>query len=219
MNLTLKNVWLFDMDGLLIDTEKLHIRFWKEVLPGDPQMIDELLQHTLGTSGEMAKQVALKYTGDANFMVRHNAQKEALMHAYVESHGLTQKSGAAALLAYLKAHGKQCIVVSSTSYQGVLYSLKKAHLENYFSQYVCGDQVKKTKPDPEIYLKALHDYHINVSEAVVLEDSLNGITAALQAGIDVIGVADLVPITIKDPHLSLYPSLDEVLFSLQKGNH
>lgn len=90
----MKKFWLFDMDGLLVDTERLHVRFWKEVLPGDPKLIDELLHHTLGTNGEMAKDVAERYTGDRNFMVRHNAEKEKRMRAYVDTHGLMPKKGA-----------------------------------------------------------------------------------------------------------------------------
>lgn len=211
----MKKVWLFDMDGLLVDTERLHVRFWKEVLPGDPKLIDELLHHTLGTNGEMAKDVAERYTGDRNFMVRHNAEKEKRMRAYVDAHGLMPKKGAVHLLTYLKNHQDTCIVVSSSSYQDVRYALKKAGLDGFFTCYVCGDQVEKTKPDPAIYLKALADYQIKKEEAVVLEDSINGIKAARAADIDVIGIPDLVAIDhLAGDHVAIYASLEDVFSQL-----
>ncbi|HAN57432.1 MAG TPA: hydrolase, partial [Erysipelotrichaceae bacterium] len=119
------------------------------------------------------------------------------------------------LLTYLKNHEDTCIVVSSSSYQDVRYALKKAGLDELFTCYVCGDQVEKTKPDPEIYLKALADYQIKKEEAVVLEDSINGIKAARAADIDVIGIPDLVAIDhLAGDHVAIYASLEDVFSQL-----
>lgn len=212
MNLNNKNTFIFDMDGLLVDSERLHVRFWKEVLPGDPQMIDELLHHTIGTSGEMAKRVVKKYTGDPDYMDRYSQQKDALMHDYIMKEGLPLKKGAKELCTYLQATGKRMILVSSTSRSGVDFSLRQAGLAEFFKERVCGDEIKRTKPAPDIYLKALKDTHSKTSDCVVLEDSINGITASDAAGIDVIGIPDLVDLSnLRLPHLiAVLPSLSDV---------
>lgn len=221
MNLENKTTYIFDMDGLLVDSERLHIHFWKQVLPGDPMMIDELLHHTIGTSGEMAREIVKKYTGDAHFLDRYSEEKEKMTHDYILAHGLPQKEGARALCQYLKEEKKQRILVSSTNQEGVAFSLAQSGLDTYFNERVCGDQIRRTKPAPDIYLKALHDYQLDARDCVVLEDSINGIKAADGAGIDVIGVPDLVDLSaLSLPHLiGIVPSLKAVLDILKEENH
>lgn len=218
MNLENKTTYIFDMDGLLVDSERLHIHFWKQVLPGDPAMIDELLHHTIGTSGEMAREIVKKYTGDAHFLDRYSEEKEKMTHEYILKNGLPRKDGALELCQYLSALSRHLILVSSTNQEGVDFSLRQAGLTDYFSDRVCGDQIRKTKPAPDIYLKALRDYQLNADACVVFEDSINGIKAADAAGIDVVGIPDLVDISgMSLPHLiGIEHSLKDVLEILKE---
>lgn len=221
MNLKNKAVFIFDMDGLLVDSERLHIYFWKKVLPGKPEMIDELLHHTIGTSGDMAREIVKKYTGDAHYLDRYSEKKEKMTHNYILAHGLPRKKGALELCQYLKNQQYQLILVSSTNQEGVAFSLKQAGLADYFGDRVCGDQIKKTKPAPDIYLKALRDYQLQADDCVVFEDSINGIKAADGAGIDVVGIPDLVDLSgLSLPHLiGIEDSLMDILEILKEENH
>ena len=95
------------------------------------------------------------------------------------------------LLDYLKNNGYKLAVASSTSKRGVERNLKDAGVLEYFDAVICGDMVEKSKPDPEIYLKACEAIGVEPTEALALEDSRNGLLSAHRAGMKVILVPDL----------------------------
>ena len=95
------------------------------------------------------------------------------------------------LLDYLKNNGYKLAVASSTSKRGVERNLKDAGVLEYFDALICGDMVEKSKPEPEIYLKACDALGAEPSETIALEDSRNGLLSAHRAGMKVIMVPDL----------------------------
>lgn len=208
-----KNV-LFDMDGLLIDSESLGIEMWKRVFEkaGEP-LIEEAAYKTIGSNGLASQEILEELTGDRNYFERFSQQHLEETENYLKEHPMPIKKGAHELLTYLKDNDYTIVLTSSTYYPKVMLSLKSAGLDQYFDKFVCGDHVTRAKPDPEIFNKAIELYNLNKDETFILEDSINGIKAADAAGIDVIGIPDLVDISsLKQPHLlSIQENLLKVL--------
>lgn len=213
-----KNI-LFDMDGLLIDSESLGIKMWEKVFqkhhePFNPQAAYQ----TIGSNGLASQEILEKLTGNRNYFKRFREEKIKETRQYLNDYPMPVKKGAHELLTYLKEHHYTIVLTSSTFEPDVLFSLKSAGLDQYFDKFVCGDHVKRAKPNPEIFNQAIERYHLNKDETLILEDSKNGILAADAAGIDVIGIPDLVDIsTLKLPHLlSIEENLLKVLDFLKE---
>ena len=96
------------------------------------------------------------------------------------------------ILEFAKKHGLSIGLATSSSAEYALENLRSAGIYDYFDGYVCGNMVKKSKPDPEIYLKACAAIGINPSEAVALEDAPSGIASAYAAGLRTVMIPDLV---------------------------
>ena len=109
-----------------------------------------------------------------------------------EKNGIEVKKGAIELLNYLKSNGVNIALATSTMKQRGLKILEQTKLLNFFDYMLFGDLVKRTKPDPEILKTILEKFSISAHDAIVFEDSYNGIKAANEAVIDVIFIKDLV---------------------------
>lgn len=208
-----KNV-LFDMDGLLIDSESLGVEMWKKVFANHNEpLIEEAAYKTIGSNGLASQEILEKLTGNRNYFQRYREEHLQETRNYLKDHPMPVKKGAHELLTYLKESGYTLVLTSSTFEKDVMFSLKKASLDQYFDKFVCGDHVTRAKPDPKIFNKAIELYGLNKEETFILEDSINGIKAANRAGIDVIGIPDLVDIrSLKEPHLiSIEENLLKVL--------
>jgi HAD superfamily hydrolase (TIGR01509 family) len=182
---------LFDMDGLVLDTEKLYTRFWQEAACacGYPMTKEQALgMRSLNRGAGLAKMQS--YFGpdvDYDFIRQKRIE---LMDAFVEKEGVTLKPGIHELLAFLKERGiKTAIATSSPMERTVLY-LTSVGLQNSFDELVSGYMVEKGKPEPDIYLYAAEKLGVKPEECMVLEDSPAGILAAHRAG--------CVPVMIPD---------------------
>lgn len=213
-----KKVFLFDMDGLLIDSEKMHLDMWNYVFK--KHHMDnglDVIKKLIGVSGETARKVIEEETGDIHFLEPYQKEKDEMTDRFLEVYGMSVKKGAVSLLSYLKEKDYKIILVSSTFKEGVEKFLAYSQLSDFFDERVTGDMVSESKPSPELYLKAIEIYHLNKEECIALEDSYNGIIAADGAGIDVVGIPDLVDIShIECSHfVSIKESLEDVLEELQ----
>lgn len=188
----LPELFIFDMDGLMFDTERLFMNFLIETAARYQYNITpELYYRTIGCNGDYLKNLMLSDLGsDYPFEDISQKTKEKI-EAYVLENGLPEKEGLKSLLNYLDRKQIPCCVASSSDSTLVNTYLKKNQLQKYFSFVIGGDQVTKTKPNPEIFLKACEHFHIAAKNACVLEDSENGILASASAGIPVICVPDL----------------------------
>lgn len=182
---------LFDMDGLVLDTEKLYTRFWQEAACacGYPMTKEQALgMRSLNRGAGLAKMQS--YFGpevDYDFIRQKRIE---LMDAFVEKEGVTLKPGIRELLAFLKERGiKTAIATSSPMERTVLY-LTSVGLQNSFDELVSGYMVEKGKPEPDIYLYAAKKLGAEPCNCMVLEDSPAGILAAHRAG--------CVPVMIPD---------------------
>lgn len=102
------------------------------------------------------------------------------------------KPGLYEMLDYLEQHHIKMAVATTTRRELTEQRLKKIGVYNRFDYVLCGDEVTKRKPDPEIYLSVLHKMNTKAENAIVLEDSSVGVEAAYRAGIDCIQVPDLI---------------------------
>lgn len=131
-----------------------------------------------------------------------------MLFDYIISHGIPVKEGLYELLDFLKKNKIKIALATSSSRAVANKYLELAGIDSYFNAKVFGDEVSKGKPDPEIFLKALAKLQLTCDESIVLEDSKNGINAALSAGIRPLWIPDGVYFETKAKRLK---SLKEVI--------
>lgn len=212
---------IFDMDGLLFDTEIVYYEASQMVADQMGFPYDkELYLKYLGVSDE---EVWVNYHQIFASFGKNNVQK-FINDAYEEtirrfSLGAVQlKPGVIELLDFLEEHRIPKVVASSNQRHIIELLLEKNQLTNYFETIVSAENVKRAKPDPEIFLLA-HEYlGTKKQETLVLEDSKNGILAAASAEIPVIMIPDLLAPSedLQQKTLAVLSSLHEVPGYLKK---
>jgi HAD superfamily hydrolase (TIGR01509 family) len=204
---------LFDMDGLLVDSEPLWFVIEREVAERLGAQWSEADQAALlGGSLERTVSWLLAKAGGGVTAGREDVARWLVegMARLVLGAGLPLQPGAARLLAVLEAAGVPCGLVTASSRAIMDAVLKVTGLS--FGVTVCGEDVRRGKPDPEPYLRAAALLGAPPAGCVVLEDSPTGVVAARSAGCPVIAVPS-VPMPPR-PGLITVPSLDEVGFDL-----
>ena len=184
---------IFDMDGLMFDTEKL----WEEtfIVVGNKMEYDltkEFHLKTIGTNYKTINDIFKKEFG-IDFPV-HTFYKEArkYMDEKIKKEGLKIKKGLLELLNYLKENNYLIAIASSSKKERINWYLDIINIDkNIFNAIICGDDVKRGKPEPDIFLKACEKLKVNPKETIVLEDSNNGIRAAKKAGCISVLIPDL----------------------------
>src|SRR4051794_38776100 len=183
---------VFDMDGLLLDTERLAKTAWMDAAAHHGHPLDETIYSgMIGRSGDGARHHLRQHgwSGDAIARVEATAWK-----AYVESLDRGEvacKTGVFELLDYLDANGIPPAVATSTRTALAERSLERVGLRHRFRMIVGGDQVSQGKPAPDIYLRTATTLACAPDACVALEDSGPGLRAASAAGMRVIWVPDL----------------------------
>ncbi len=184
---------IFDMDGLMFDTERVHIQAWDyaaERLGWECSGTD-MVTLTLGMSIPKAEEVwrgILKERYDRDRLDKFTSE---FLVDYFENNTVPVKKGLFELLDFLDENGYKKAVASSTDIRGVMRNLKSAGIENRFDALVTGDMIEHSKPEPDIFLKACELLEVEPSKAYALEDSRNGLLSALSAGCKTIMVPDL----------------------------
>lgn len=185
--------FIFDMDGLLFDSERIVQRSWE--MAGDelgiPHMGD-VIYHTLGMNRTGRNEYFRKYIREDFPFEEFGRLTRDNFWKIVDKEGLPLKKGTKELLAYGKSQGYKMAVATSSSREYAMGNLIRAGIDSYFDSVVCGDMVKKAKPDPEIYQKASESLGIQPEYCMAFEDAPGGILSAHQAGMHVIMVPDLV---------------------------
>ena len=183
---------IFDMDGLMIDSERVTFECYQEILKGMNLTMDEEFYKTL--LGKPLKGIYQRfYDVYGNDFPIEDVIKDvhALMAKRFETEGVPIKTGLKSLLEYLKENNYKTIVATSSNRDRVDTILSQAQFTDYFDDSICGDEVTKGKPNPEVFLKSCQKLGVNVDEAIVLEDSEAGIQASYDAGIKVICIPDM----------------------------
>lgn len=183
---------IFDMDGLMIDSERVTFECYQERLKDMNLTMDEEFYKTL--LGKPIKGIYQRFYDvyGNDFPIENVIQDvHQLMAERFETEGVPVKKGLVELLHYLKDNNYKTIVVTSSNRDRVDKILAQAKITEFFDDSICGDEVTKGKPNPEVFLKSCQKLGVNVDEAIVLEDSEAGIQASYDANIKVICIPDM----------------------------
>lgn len=183
---------VFDMDGLLLDTEKLLVKFWVQAAneAGFPMTRENALYMR-----SLHKSFAVPYLKEQfgeNFdYAKIRARRMELMSGYLSESPLELKKGAKELLGFLRESGITAAVCTATDSERAFEYLKKADIFGFFDNIFSATTVKTGKPAPDIYLYAAKQLGLEPRECAALEDSPNGVMSAASAGFVTIMVPDL----------------------------
>ena len=209
---------IFDMDGLLFDTEKVYQRGWLVIadefgVPRSP----ELGKECCGTSGETMAAVvhsfyptvdAYAYSRRVDEYVRDTAAKN-----------LPVMPGACDLLHYFRVHGVRIATASSSTVEQIERNLAQSGLRKYFDAIVGGDMVERGKPAPDIFLRAATAIQTAPADCYVFEAGYNGLRGASAAGCMSVMIPDTLPPTeeMRKICTGIYPSLHAALDAIEQG--
>lgn len=186
---------IFDMDGVLIDSERQSNEGWlwaAEQLGVDMPMW--LIDSFKGAPAELCcKFFDDYYKGAIDYW---EAKELRTQHVYKirETEGIPVKKGVKEVFEYIRNNGLKCAVATSTRRESAEKTLHKIGVCDYLDTVVYGDEVEHGKPEPDIFLRAAKAIGISPSEAVVVEDSINGIKAGYAADMRVVHIPDTIAI-------------------------
>lgn len=200
-----KKLFIFDMDGTLFDTEPISAQIWKEVAKEKGYTIPEgVLQGVIGMSYAGGKEVFLQEIGEDFPFDSLCAEKIRRQNEWYNAHPVPVKPGVKEILNYAKRRGIPCAVASSSPLIQIEILLNKAGLREYFSHLQSGESIKRGKPYPDIFLAVCKHFDVKPQDALVFEDSENGLKAAEAGGIPAILVPDLAVIGESVAYKALY---------------
>ena len=184
--------FIFDMDGLMFDTERVFIGAWDYA--GEKMGLGKtgyMVLKTLGRNTAGCNQIWQEEFGpDVDLQALWQYSREYLEDYYAK-YTVAAKKGLYDLLNYLQRKHYKLAVASSTNLEKVERNLQRANVRHYFDAVIAGDMVENSKPAPDIYLKAAAALGEAPESCYALEDSRNGLLAAHAAGCKAIMVPDL----------------------------
>lgn len=205
---------IFDMDGVIFDTERAVIEVWKEVADKHniPDIVD-FCTDCIGINAVATKKKFMDRYGDKYSYDEIRAEKTGIIRERFRKGEIDIKPGAENILRTLKEKGIKVALASSTREEAVREELTLMNLIQYFDEIVTGDMVTRSKPAPDIFLMACEKLGVNPDEAVGIEDSFNGIRSSHDAGLYTIMVPDLLQPTEEIRNLAdkVCENLDKVL--------
>lgn len=184
---------VFDMDGVMFDTEKLSMEGWITAGQKLGYNIDRnIFLETLGFSNKGLREYFInKFGVEFDFFEAVKIERNYI-DEYILSNGLPIKDGLLELLYFFKCNDYKLAVATSNDREILMKYLHIANIEDYFPVKICGDMVKKAKPHPEIYEIACRELEMLPSRCYAIEDSFAGIISASAAGMKTVFIPDLV---------------------------
>lgn len=202
---------IFDVDGTLLDTERIYMQAWKEAAAElGYEITDELLRKTRAINVKDAARIFETEIGNGFSYDKTRTVRVRIAEEIIKRESPILKPGVAELLTFLRENGIRLAVASSTHLKGTKEHLSESGILEPFEVVVGGDMVAKGKPNPDIFLKAAELLGLVPEECIVVEDSPAGIRAANGAGMKAVLVPDQAAITQEIIDMS-----DAVLKSLQ----
>lgn len=182
---------IFDLDGTLIDTEKLYLRFWVEAANrmGYP-MREEHALAIRATAAAVAEPLLQKLVCPSFDYHGVRALRREIMEAYIDAHGVDAKPGMLETLRSLRARGLRIGLCTATPEHRARKYLRMVGAEECFDAVTCASMVERGKPAPDIYLLAAERTGILPGEALAVEDAPSGVRSAHAAGIKTVLIPD-----------------------------
>lgn len=183
---------IFDMDGVIFDTERLYLENWRKIFKKyGYEMTKEIYISVMGKGRKNAIKTFLEIYGKDLPISQMYKEKDEKFMQEIEEGKVLVKPGAEEILNFLKENEYKIAIATSAKRDRTLRQLNMAGMIKKFDVIVCGDDIKNSKPDPEIFLKAAQKLSVNYSNCIVIEDSAAGIKAAFNAKMIGMHVEDL----------------------------
>lgn len=209
---------IFDMDGLLLDTERVCMRVFKQACETVNQpFYQDVYLSIIGRNSAGIEKIFRDAYGE-HYDELH-AEWRVNYDAIVKHQAIPVKDGVTELLSWLKENQIPTAVATSTHREVAQIKLKLAGLDVYFDNLTCGCEVSNGKPDPEIYLLAAQRLNVAAKHCVAFEDSNNGVRSSVAANMTTFQVPDLVEPCSEVIALGhqVVPSLHDALDALKKA--
>ena len=213
MNRTIKGV-IFDMDGTLLDTEKLYLRFWVEAANrlGYPMKHEHALA-IRAMAAVYAEPLLKKIVCPEFEFQKVRSLRQEIMDVYVQEHGIDAKPGLIETLKTLRERGVRIGLATATVEPRARKYLRMVGAEAYFDAITCASMVERGKPEPDIYLLACERTGVAPGEAMAVEDAPTGVRSAHAAGLFTVMIpdSDQPAEEIRALCHAVVPSLTEIL--------
>lgn len=183
---------IFDMDGVLIDTEKWLNKYWRQAAAeAGFDMTAEYALAIRSLAGKYAAPYLQERLGTKFSYWTIRERRKELMREHIARYGIDKKPGVDELLDYLKAHGIRTAVATATDPVRAKDYLTRIGIYDKFDRVICASMVENGKPKPDIYLYACEQIGESPCDCIAVEDSPNGVRAASDAGLRTVMVPDL----------------------------
>lgn len=186
-------LFIFDMDGLIFETEKIFLKIMPEVIKSLGYPVNkDIIYNSIGMTTKNIENLYKNYYGE-NFPYSTFSKK---IHQKLLEHnklyGLELCDGVIDVLKYLKENNKKCVIASSSDKFIINEYINRNNLSSFFIDYTAGSEVTHGKPNPEIFLLAAKKQNVDPKNCIVFEDSYNGIRAAYKANMKAIMVPNVL---------------------------
>ena len=207
---------LFDMDGLLLDTERMQDKIWDKAKEHFHYDFNESFKKEMrGINIQASLKIYEKYFGkDFDYQTVLKWRRAYFMEI-AKNEGIPIKKGALELLRYVRQKGIHCALATSTERNRFMQYIPylEENIFDFFDVIVDGSMVQHSKPDPEIFLLAADQLGVDIKNCMVLEDSINGVKAGIASGAMTVMIPDLMQPTdeIKDKVYCILNDLSKVI--------
>jgi HAD superfamily hydrolase (TIGR01509 family) len=185
---------IFDWDGVIINSAAHHETSWERLAKECDKLLPENhFKRGFGMKNEVIIPELLRWTTVPTEIRILSLRKEAIYREVVQEVGIAALPGVETWLRTLKDAGIPCVIGSSTHRENITTTLDVLGFREFFAEIVTSEDVKRGKPDPEVFLTAAQRIGVEPKDGVVFEDALVGIAAAKAAGIPVVAVATTEP--------------------------
>ena len=193
---------IFDVDGTLVDSESIYVKAAIKNMEVNGYNIPMSVIMGIIGQNRVASRKLIESSQDESFDYdKYIKDYEKIRSEFIKNEPLKLKKGALNILNYCKEHNIKMAIATSTYREKQVKVLTNLGIIDYFDYMVFGDEIKNSKPAPDIYLKVYEHYNLDKDEMIIYEDSNNGILSAYNAGIRVVYIKDIVD--VKEDTLAL----------------
>ncbi|MCX7017811.1 MAG: HAD family phosphatase [bacterium] len=205
---------IFDNDGVLVDSEGYSLEAYRAALKeqGVTIMREDDMKYCGLTDAGIVNIVRQAYGADID-LEQFSKRKGELYYEIAGSNEMHPFPGVRRLIEELRLAGIPCLLASSGSRKKIAFNLSRAHIGDLFDIIISGEDFKRGKPAPDIFISAAERSGVKPACCAVIEDSINGLLAARDAGTFAIGVTNTFP------RETLAPHADMIIDSLDELNH